>query len=483
LNTALYGIAWALLTIQGWGAFATGDPGAWLQRPGDSAARMGNRDIVLARAADATPGRRGQLRVLQSGNYEGTLAYAISLHEELLDGLSAHDATQAEVPAASERVRAALSIMLAEAGDPARALEVAGQISDGGTFAAGLSTAYALGSHPGALPQEAENGATSVDFLARAGLEEWMLARPSIHLLEQSSAGQPIAEALVGDLEQQGEGLQRRFESLRGLQLGFVVLGLGLLLAAALRSRGSRSRTVPAPFLAAPWPLADGLGVLVRGEFWGRFYYYTLALASSKLLPPSLSGPFYDWGTLLSSLPLLWLVHRHLLARDSPGPGDPDPLGLRPQGSTLATLMGVTIAALAIDLLVSEALGWLGWGLGFAGHWAEGFDETLAFGGTGQLLLATSNYVIWAPIFEELAFRGLLYFSLRHRLAPLPAAFLSAAIFGLVHFYSVPGFMTTFWSGLVWALAFERTRSLWPCMAAHALYNLSFVAWMILIYR
>ena len=42
----------------------------------------------------------------------------------------------------------------------------------------------------------------------------------------------------------------------------------------------------------------------------------------------------------------------------------------------------------------------------------------------------TIDGVVWAPIFEELAFRGLLYPTLRLRLPPWLAALLSAALFG-----------------------------------------------------
>ena len=41
----------------------------------------------------------------------------------------------------------------------------------------------------------------------------------------------------------------------------------------------------------------------------------------------------------------------------------------------------------------------------------------------------------------------------------------------------------TAWSGLVWALAFERLRSVVPGIAAHAVYNLLYVAELLLLYR
>ena len=43
----------------------------------------------------------------------------------------------------------------------------------------------------------------------------------------------------------------------------------------------------------------------------------------------------------------------------------------------------------------------------------------------------------------------------------------SAAIFAIAHGYGL-GFVAVTWSGMVWALGYERTRSLLPGMLAHA---------------
>ena len=74
-------------------------------------------------------------------------------------------------------------------------------------------------------------------------------------------------------------------------------------------------------------------------------------------------------------------------------------------------------------------------------------------------------------------------FTLRNRFGLWSAALLSAGFFSAVHFYSLPGFLMTFWSGFVWAIAFERARSLIPGIAAHTIYNLLFVAGVLLTYR
>jgi membrane protease YdiL (CAAX protease family) len=95
----------------------------------------------------------------------------------------------------------------------------------------------------------------------------------------------------------------------------------------------------------------------------------------------------------------------------------------------------------------------------------------------------TLDTVVWAPIFEELAFRGLLYPTLRLRLPSWPAALLSAALFGVAHGYGVPGFVAVSWSGMIWAVGYERTRSLLPGMVAHAASNLLTTASTLVLLR
>ena len=77
---------------------------------------------------------------------------------------------------------------------------------------------------------------------------------------------------------------------------------------------------------------------------------------------------------------------------------------------------------------------------------------------------------------QERVFRGVLYATLRLRLRTAPATLVSAAIFALAHGYGVVGFVSVFASGVLWALAYERTRSLLPGMLAHAASNVQATA-------
>ena len=76
-----------------------------------------------------------------------------------------------------------------------------------------------------------------------------------------------------------------------------------------------------------------------------------------------------------------------------------------------------------------------------------------------------------APVFEEVVFRGVLYSTLRRRFNAPVAMVVSALIFSLAHGYGTFGLVTIIWSGLLWAWAYEKTGSILPGMAAHALNN------------
>jgi len=100
-----------------------------------------------------------------------------------------------------------------------------------------------------------------------------------------------------------------------------------------------------------------------------------------------------------------------------------------------------------------------------------------------RVALAGLNAVLWAPLAEELTFRGLVYLSLRAIVRPPIAAFGSAALFAGAHLYSFEATFVVFFTGLVFAYGLERYRTLLPTLLSHALLNLFFVVSNVLTYR
>jgi membrane protease YdiL (CAAX protease family) len=79
------------------------------------------------------------------------------------------------------------------------------------------------------------------------------------------------------------------------------------------------------------------------------------------------------------------------------------------------------------------------------------------------------------PVLEELIFRGFAYAGLRRRFTPAGAAVISAAVFTAIH-VDAPAFgqLILFAIGILLANLYERERTLWPCIAAHAIHNTLF---------
>lgn len=80
--------------------------------------------------------------------------------------------------------------------------------------------------------------------------------------------------------------------------------------------------------------------------------------------------------------------------------------------------------------------------------------------------------VIAAPISEEVCFRGFLFGGLRERLPRLGAALISGLIFGGLHATTgVSAIPPLIVFGLILALLYEKTGSIWPGILLHMLNN------------
>ncbi len=92
--------------------------------------------------------------------------------------------------------------------------------------------------------------------------------------------------------------------------------------------------------------------------------------------------------------------------------------------------------------------------------------EKIAKGGVASLI----TVIAVAPITEELFFRGIILQGFLARYGVQTALVVSALIFGLVHLNPYQ-FFSAFILGMVLGWVFLRTRSLWPCLAGHAIFN------------
>jgi len=257
-----------------------------------------------------------------------------------------------------------------------------------------------------------------------------------------------------------GEALLDRWISLILGQL--VLLALGAVVLGRLLTRRLPVLVGDAP-LPPLWSQQDGLGLFVRGVFG----FLLIGLAANLLLPKE--SLFTGISTLVAGVPMVWWTLRYFSRR---GLSVPLAFGLKLQPGGVARIVGATLVISTLSVL-GEVLITVGSdALHIKAHWADGLLENLLWGPPWLVACELLDSIVWAPLIEELAFRGVLYATLRMAVGVWPAIGVSAAFFALVHGYGVIGFASVFWSGVLWALAYERTRSLLPAILGHAINNL-----------
>jgi uncharacterized protein len=356
-----------------------------------------------------------------------------------------------------------LAILLGESGQEIAALAETKGWQDRGTSALlfGQLIDAAYGTQPLDRTQEIELQAVLAETLPSGWFYDHLATR-----LARRAGNQD----LLLTVEEQGalreDRVQQWIRPLISFESICLVIGSLMLLGIA-RLWGQRMNILRlhGPGVPPPWSGETAAAVILRGG--------ALGVVTTALI---LSTPSFQHVSLralaipLANLPLLVLAYIQLL---------------KPAGLTFTNGFGLGIkredlGRLACTVLAVIAAGlWGEWVMGRAAeflhlnnHWTEWFDQDLVWGTPPVIAVSILEYVVFAPIFEELAFRGLLFAMLRRRLEFLPAALISTSLFALAHGYSLIGFISVFWSGFLWAWIYERTGSLIPGMVAHAMNNL-----------
>lgn len=293
----------------------------------------------------------------------------------------------------------------------------------------------------------------------------WFYNRLAARLAQKAGDGALLA-AVERQAAARGERMYGRSQSLLLIELACLIVGSVMLLGIA-RLKGQRMDVLRlhVPGVPPPWPGGIGTAVLLRGGALGAVL--TLAFLSfAPAEPVSLRAVAIP----LANLPLLALAYHYLLK--PAGLNFWSGFGLRIERAQAGRLLGIVLAVVAAGLWGEWLMGRLSEALHLANHWTEWFDPDLVWAPGSVLTISLLEYVVFAPIFEEIAFRGLLYAILRRRFRFVPAGMISAGIFAAAHGYGWIGFISVFWSGLLWAWIYEKTGSLIPGMIAHAANNL-----------
>ncbi len=295
--------------------------------------------------------------------------------------------------------------------------------------------------------------------LADAVPAGWFADRLAISLATHAGDRAWLSEA-QDNLAARAQDLLWRARVMLAIDLGMILLGIALVVLLARRGNAA-ALTVGSAAVPPLWPGSVGAVVLIRGgALWIASMVAVLSLGST--LVRVLAVP-------LTYLPLLVLAKWHLLA--PAGLGLQDGLGLVPVPSGWGRcwrLVGITAAA---GLLGEWLITLVAEPLGLSSHWTEGFDDAMIWGDLQDLAASLVETIVFAPLFEEVVFRGLFFATLRRRFGFVPSALISASVFAIAHGYGVLGFASVLWSGVLWAWVYERSGSVLPGILAHMMNN------------
>lgn len=142
-------------------------------------------------------------------------------------------------------------------------------------------------------------------------------------------------------------------------------------------------------------------------------------------------------------------------------------LDLQPEWSSVGAAVALAAGCWLVSVLYRAAAPIAG----FQPPSGDGADLTTLFG-TGPLAPAATILVVavLAPVIEEALLRGVVLGALRGRFGPWPAIVASAIAFSLLH-ASAWSFIPLTVLGVALGWLAVRSRSLWPAVGAHVLYN------------
>jgi membrane protease YdiL (CAAX protease family) len=222
---------------------------------------------------------------------------------------------------------------------------------------------------------------------------------------------------------------------------------------------------------AAVWRVRDALLILGAGLlFLIAALIVSLGLAQLQDVDAQSTAPRALISTLVSAafyLFLFWMIQLLILRRYRV---DWRALGLRTTNwQWLAAMPLVNAMLIFSDVLFLRALVAV---LGPSRTWPRQLSQS-TLDATQQpalLALVVLTGLVLTPVIEELLFRGVLYQALRRRMSIGSAALISAFIFALMHGQIVLLIPFTI-MGVVLALIYERSGSLWPTILVHACNN------------
>jgi uncharacterized protein len=430
-------------------------PLAQIDQPVESLQRLVTRQLDLDEAMRRAPRWQWRLYWLLNGG-DDPREEARTWYEELVGAVD------------SDAAELGWTILLAEAGETKRAQAAVADWRARGPAGARMAdwvrAAY-LARTPGTEAAHAAIGEIR-ETLESDWFADTLVERIAARIGDASARAQANAAILA-----RGTVLLARLRLLWALVT--ILLVGGAVALVLILARGSTARVADAP-LPPDWSTADGYALFVRALGAPQAIVLTAFFLFRR------ASPFDGVVALAADLPVFLWVIAYLRAR---GGSIRAAFGFVPRRDGWAPLLGTTLILIAAALVGDAFIDTSGTLLGLRTHWADGFSEDLLWDSRWALVTNVFTTTVWAPVIEELTFRGLLYATLRTRLGVAPAALLSAVVFALPHGYAAAGSLSVLMSGVLWAVAYERTRSLLPGLLAHSANNVMSTLWVVALLR
>jgi membrane protease YdiL (CAAX protease family) len=434
-----------VLTIVLVGLYAApwrGSPLESLERPAEALERLVSRDLDARDALRASPRWEQWLYGVLAGD-DDPVPEAIQWYEELLEVVE------------SPPAELYYAVLQAEAGElPAR----------GADRQQWVSAAYTPD------PLDPEQGREMIARIRLTLPVNWftdtLVARIATKIGDAPTAARAEADTVA-----RGRSLLARWRTLTAAEGALILAALVLLLITLRRGGFPRfgSAALP-PF----WGFGDGYALVVRGVLG----LLGLTLVVIVIVPDART--VIRFASFLAGLPVLLWTAGYLRSRGEPFART---FGLAPSPGSHWRVLALALVLVGIGGAAEAGIGAAASALGIESHWADGLPEELLWDSPWLVALGVLDTVVWTPLVEELTFRGLLYGTLRTVTGAPLAAVASGCLFAAAHGYGPAGFASVFVSGILWALAYERSRSLLPGMVAHAVNNLSVTITYIVLLR
>jgi membrane protease YdiL (CAAX protease family) len=230
----------------------------------------------------------------------------------------------------------------------------------------------------------------------------------------------------------------------------------------------------PKPGVWEGWPTV-GFGAAIFAVYFVAQSIVAVAFAIGNLINVSANdinqavsalatnGLLISVATVVSAIAGVGFIVLFIKIRN--GPAIAEYLGLKSiRVKTFLTLIGVVVALMVAAVLLDQFL---------STPKDTGFTVD-AFNTSRWPVLFGFAVVVFAPLFEELFFRGFIFVGLKaSKIGVVGAIFLTALAWALLHLqYDIGGMATIFVLGIVFGIVRWKTNSLWSTLFLHAVWNL-----------